>query len=169
MELRLATCTLRPWRVSDLESLVTYADNPRVPEHLRDRFPSPYTRADGEAWLAVEHPANHAIEVDGAAVGSIGIHLGADVERRSAEIGYWLGEAYWGRGIVTEAVGAVTRWAIAEHDLLRVFANVFANNPASARVLEKNGYALEGRLRRAVVKRGEVLDALVYEIGRAHV
>ncbi|MGE3856720.1 MAG: GNAT family N-acetyltransferase [Dehalococcoidia bacterium] len=160
--LRLATCTLRPWRADDLESLVRHADNPSVAAHLRDVFPSPYTRADGEAWLALPHPDDRAIEVDGAAVGGIGVRLGADVERLSAEIGYWLGEDYWGRGIVTEAVGAVTREAIEAHGLVRIEARVFANNPASARVLEKNGYVLEGRLRRAVVKRGEVLDVLVY-------
>lgn len=158
----LRTCTLRPWRASDLESLVLHADDPNVSAHLRDRFPSPYTRADGIAFLGGEHPHDLAIEVDGAAVGGVGLRLGEDVHRRSAEIGYWLGQAYWGRGIVTEAAGAVTRRAIEEHGLLRLEAHVFANNPASARVLEKNGYVLEGRLRRAVVKRGEVLDALVY-------
>lgn len=162
MELRLPSCILRPWRVEDLDSLVRHADNPNVSAHLRDRFPSPYTRADGIAFLGGDHPHDLAIEVDGAAVGGIGLRLGEDVHRRSAEIGYWLGEPYWGRGIVTEAVGAVTRWAIKEHGLLRVEAHVFANNPASARVLEENGYVLEGRLRRAVVKRGEILDALVY-------
>ncbi len=163
MELRLPSCTIRPWRASDLESLVLHADNPRIAANLRDVFPSPYTRADGEAWLAVAaRPSNFAIEVDGAAVGGIGLRLGEDVHRRTAEIGYWLGEAYWGRGIVTEAVGALTRWGVEAFDLVRVDAHVFAPNVASARVLEKNGYVLEGRLRRRVEKRGEILDALVY-------
>lgn len=166
MELRLPSCTIRPWRASDLESLVLHADNPRIAANLRDVFPSPYTRADGEAWLAMSsveaRPTNFAIEVDGAAVGGIGLRLGDDVHRRTAEVGYWLGEAYWGRGIVTEAVGALTRWGIEQFDLVRIEAYVFAPNVGSARVLEKNGYAFEGRLRRAVEKRGEILDALVY-------
>lgn len=162
MELRLPTCTIRPWRLDDADSLVLHADNPNVSRFLRDRFPSPYTRADAEAWLAVEHPADFAIEVDGAAVGGIGLRPGEDVERRSGEIGYWIGEAHWGRGIATDAVGALTRWAIETFDLVRVEARVFAPNAASARVLEKNGYVLEGRLHRAIEKRGEILDALVY-------
>ncbi|MEI7926127.1 MAG: GNAT family protein [Chloroflexota bacterium] len=164
MELRLSSSTIRSWRASDLESLVLHADNPRIAANLRDVFPSPYTRADGEAWLAMTeaHRTNFAIEVGGAAVGGIGLRLGEDVHRRTAEIGYWLGEAYWGRGIVTEAVGALTRWGIEAFDLVRIDAHVFAPNVASARVLEKNGYALEGRLRKRVEKRGEILDALVY-------
>ena len=166
MELPLPSCTIRPWRASDLESLLVHADNPRIAANLRDVFPSPYTRADGEAWLAIAgaetRATDFAIEVDGAAVGGIALRPGADVHRRSAEIGYWLGEAYWGRGIATEAVGALTRWGIETFDLVRVDAHVFAPNVASARVLEKNGYVLEGRLRRAVEKRGAILDALVY-------
>lgn len=162
MELSLPTCTIRPWRLDDAESLARHADNPSVSRFLRDRFPSPYTRADAEAWLAVEHPADFAIEVDGAAVGGIGLRPGEDVERRSGEIGYWIGEPYWGRGIATDAVGALTRWGIETLDLVRVEARVFAPNAASARVLEKNGYVLEGRLHRAIEKRGEILDALVY-------
>ena len=164
MELRLSSCTIRPWRTSDLESLVLHADNPRIAANLRDVFPSPYTRADGEAWLAMTdaHRTNFAIEVDGAAVGGIGLRLGDDVHRRTAEIGYWIGEACWGRGIVTEAVGALTSWGIEHFDLVRVDAHVFAPNVGSARVLEKNGYVLEGRLRKRVEKRGEILDSLVY-------
>ena len=166
MELRLPSCTIRPWRAGDLESLLLHADNPRIAGNLRDVFPSPYTRADGEAWLAMSsveaRPTNFAIEVDGAAVGGIGLRLGDDVHRRTAEIGYWLGEAYWGRGIVSEAVGAMTSWSIEQFDLIRIAAYVYAPNTASARVLEKNGYVLEGRLRKRVEKRGEILDALVY-------
>ena len=96
-------CVLRPWRREDLESLVRHADNPNVARGLRDRFPSPYTRADGEWFLDdVRKPRGEwrlAIEVDGAAVGGVGVRPGEDVHRISAEIGYWLGEAYWGRGI----------------------------------------------------------------------
>ena len=137
--LALTTCTIRPWRLDDLESLLRHADNPRVSQYLRDAFPSPYTRTDGEQWLAIasadEDRTGLAIEGDGVAVGGIG------VRRRCGEIGYWLGEPYWGRGIATEAVGAMTAWGIERFDLVRVEAQVYAPNAASARVLEKNGFS----------------------------
>ncbi len=107
-----------------------------------------------------------AIEVEGEAAGSIGLELGEDVARRSAEIGYWLGEAHWGRGIATEAVRTVTAYGFEQLDLVRIFANVFAWNPASMRVLEQAGYVLEGRLRSAVTKDGETIDQLAYAVVR---
>ena len=100
------------------------------------------------------------------AVGGIGILLQEDVHRRSAEIGYWLGEDYWGRGIVTEAVRRVTDWAFENFDLCRIFAHVFAWNPASMRVLEKAGYEYEGRLRQSVTKDGQTIDQVIYAIIR---
>ena len=103
-----------------------------------------------------------AIAVGGEAVGGIGFVLQQDVERVSAEIGYWLGEAFWGRGIVTEALAAVTRYAIEQHQLTRVFAVPFAYNAPSCRVLEKAGYVLEARLRRSAIKDGTVVDQLQY-------
>lgn len=159
-------CLLRPWRRGDAASLAENADNREVWLNLRDRFPHPYTRADAEGWIAhVEGqapPTHLAIEVDGAAVGGIAIQLGSDIERCSAEIGYWLGEAYWGRGIVTAAVRAMTEHAFREFPLTRVFAVPFARNPASCRVLEKAGYLLEGTLRRSAIKDGQVLDQCLY-------
>jgi len=104
--------------------------------------------------------------VDGAAVGSVGIELGTDVFRRSAEIGYWLGEPFWGRGIATEALRAMTEYAFAHFDICRLEAGVFGWNPASARVLEKAGYTLEGRARNAVVKDGRTTDRLLYGLVR---
>ncbi len=112
MQLELSRCTLRPWRVGDEASLVRYADNRNVSRNMRDRFPYPYTAADADGWIkkaGAEKPAtSFAIVVDGAAVGGVGIELGTDVFRRSAEIGYWLGEPFWGRGIATEALRAMT-------------------------------------------------------------
>jgi RimJ/RimL family protein N-acetyltransferase len=105
---------------------------------------------------------NFAIAVEGEAVGGIGFHLQGDVDRVSAEVGYWLGEAFWGRGIATDALVAVTRHAIARHGLTRMFALPFAYNEASCRVLEKSGYTLEGRLRRAAIKDGRIVDQLQY-------
>lgn len=103
-----------------------------------------------------------AIDVDGEAVGSVGYVIQQDVERVSAEIGYWLGESFWGRGIATEAVTAVTGYAVEHHRLARVFALPFASNAASCRLLEKAGYVLEARLRRSAIKDGVIQDQCQY-------
>jgi len=166
MLLQLKTCEIRSWRTGDLDSLVRYADNRNIWINLRDRFPHPYTARDGQAFLKhtrTQHPETaFAIAVTGEAAGGIGFQLQGDVERVSAEIGYWLGEPFWGRGITTEALGALTEYAIATHGLTRVYAIPFASNQASCRVLEKAGYVLEGRLRRSAVKDGRVTDQLQY-------
>ncbi len=163
----LETCTLRPWRVEDAASLVRHADDVRVAAHLRDEFPSPYTSADAEAWIArasAQDPVfDFAIEVDGAAVGGIGLVLGEDEHGYNGEIGYWLGYDYWGRGIATEAVLAVTFYGMQQFDMQHLFGLVFADNPASERVLEKSGYMLQGKLPEGYPHRGEVVTALVYE------
>jgi RimJ/RimL family protein N-acetyltransferase len=166
VELRLAQAVLRPWSLADAASLVEQANNLKVARNMRDTFPHPYRPADAEEWLQRGHTngVHLAVEVAGKAVGGIGLMPKSDVVRRSAEIGYWLGEAYWGRGIATDAVRAVTAYAFDGLDLIRLYARVFAWNPASARVLEKAGYQLEGRLRNAVTKAGETTDALLYAI-----
>jgi [ribosomal protein S5]-alanine N-acetyltransferase len=170
MELKLERSVLRPWRRGDETSLVCHANNRNISRNLRDRFPYPYTAADADTWIArasVEAPVrNFAIVVDAAAVGGIGLELGEDVFRRSAELGYWLAEPLWGRGIVTEAVCAVTDYAFATFDLCRLQAHVFEWNPASMRVLEKAGYTLESRARLAVTKEGRTIDRLEYVLIR---
>lgn len=164
--IRLTRSELRRWRPADLPSLVRSANNRAVWIHLRDRFPFPYTEGDGRDWIrhaSREDPLHSfAIVVDGEAVGGIGLEPQPDVHRRSMEIGYWLGEPYWGQGIMTEAVRAVTDYATRSFGVCRVFAAVFDPNAASARVLEKAGYMLEGRLRRSVLKDGRLLDQLMY-------
>jgi RimJ/RimL family protein N-acetyltransferase len=166
VQLLLRTCTVRNWETRDLASLVRHANNRRIWLNLRDRFPHPYTRQDGIAFLTHARAAVpqtfFAIEVDGAAAGGIGFVLQPDVERVSAEIGYWLGEPFWGRGIASEALAAVTAYAIAAHGLTRVFALPFASNAVSARVLEKCGYVLEARLVRSAIKDGAIVDQLQY-------
>ncbi len=166
VEFALASSRLRPWRHSDLESLVRHADDPRVASTVRDRFPRPYTREDGEDWLshaAAQGRANNlAIEVDGQAVGGIGMIPGDDVSRLTAEVGYWLGHAYWGRGIMTDAVRAYSDHLLDEREFIRLEAPVFESNPASARVLEKAGYTLECRQRRAAIKAERIMDILMY-------
>lgn len=161
---------LRAWCDDDVESLVRHADNRNVWRNLRDRFPHPYTLADAREWVrraaGAEPRTDFAIEVGGRAVGGIGLILGEDVYRRTAEIGFWLGEEYWGRGIVTAAVRALTDWAFESFDLARITAGVFEWNPASMRVLEKAGYRREARLRKAATKDGETIDLIVYSMVR---
>lgn len=166
MTLTLRTCEVRSWRPSDVESLTVHANNRNVAINLRDRFPSPYTRRDGREFIKMARRMKpetfFAIAVGGEAVGGIGFVPGHDVERVSSEIGYWLGEAFWGRGIGTDALIAVTRYAIDAHGFARLFALPFAHNQASCRVLEKAGYVLEGRLRNSAIKEGKLVDQLQY-------
>lgn len=166
MRLILERCEVRSWAPSDVPSLVSHANNRNVWINLRDRFPHPYSASDGRAFIRMtrktQPETNFAIAVDDRAVGGIGFALQGDVDRVSAEIGYWIGEALWGRGIGTEALIAVTRYAIEQHRLTRVFAVPFAYNTASCRVLEKAGYVLEGRLRRSAIKDGAIVDRLQY-------
>ncbi len=166
MELKLERCTLRRWRPEDADAIVPHADDREIWRNLRDRFPHPYTREDAERWVQSHDPedAQFAIVVDGQAAGAIGLLPGVDVHRKTAEIGFWLGRRYWGRGIVTEAVRAVTALAFTRYGLSRVYAMVYDWNPASARVLEKNGYRLEGRQRKNALKDGQQIDTLLYAI-----
>jgi ribosomal-protein-alanine N-acetyltransferase len=166
MVLQGQRCALRRWHARDASSLVKHANNLNVAKQLRDRFPHPYTPADAHAFLKAACTAdpmtNFAIDLEGQAVGGLGFVLGRDVERFSAEVGYWLGEDCWGRGIVTEALGLFTEHAFSELGLLRLFALPFATNTASIRVLEKSGYVLEGVLRSSSVKFGQPRDQAVY-------
>jgi [ribosomal protein S5]-alanine N-acetyltransferase len=152
--------------MDDAESLAMHANNRRVWLALRDLFPHPYTIDDARKFLqnatTVQPTTNFCIEVDGTAVGGIGIHLGVDVHRHTAELGYWLGEEFWGRGVMTEAVVAFTDFCFQNFRLRRVYAEPFANSSASARVLEKAGFIFEGRLKNNVLKDGELLDSLLY-------
>ena len=161
---------LRPWRPSDRASLLRHVDDRVVARNLR-RVPHPYTDADADGWLGVvatdpPPPGVWAIEVDGEAVGAIGLERGSDIEEHSVEVGYWLGRAYWGRGIVTEALRAVTAAALAEPDIARIFAPVFSWNPASMRVLEKAGYRREAVLVRSGVKEDTLIDRVIFAITR---
>ena len=183
MVLRGERCVLRRWRAKDIGSLVQHANNMNVSRYLRDRFPYPYTRRDARAFLAGATGAGSddtklAIDVEGEAVGGIGVITGTDVERFSAEVGYWLGEAFWGRGIVTEALNMFSQDVFERLNLLRLFAVASAANVGSARVLEKAGYQQEGVMRSAAVKFGVPNDQLLFarinpdwggpDIGRSH-
>jgi ribosomal-protein-alanine N-acetyltransferase len=166
MRLPFGSGTIRTWRLADTRSLVAHANNRRVWANLRDRFPHPYTQRDAEAWirhcLRTVPATDFAIEVNGEAAGGIGIVPQQDVERISAELGYWLGEAHWGRGIMSAAVSAFAPWALEHYGLERLYASVFEFNRPSARVLERSGFACEARMKRAALKEGRVIDQLLY-------
>lgn len=166
MQLVLERCTIRPWRLDDAESLAKHANNRKVWLTLRDRFPHPYTLDDAHEFLQraiSEQPTTKfCIEVQGVAAGGIGIRLGQDVHRHTAGLGYWLGEEFWGRGIMTETVATLADFCFENLPLRRIYAEAFANNPASARVLEKVGFVFEGRIKNNVIKDGELLDSLLY-------
>ena len=166
MRLALGELEIRDLQPGDASALVKYANNRRVSLQLRDVFPFPYGAADAAAFLERSFARlpreNFAIATPEELIGGIGLHRGSDVYRRSAEIGYWLAEPFWGRGIATRAVRALTDWAFASFDLARISAGVFETNPASARVLEKAGFEIEGRMRRHVTKDGRTFDQLVY-------
>jgi RimJ/RimL family protein N-acetyltransferase len=154
---------LRAWRQDDLDALLCHADDPLVPLGLSDRFPHPYTRADGEAFLAghvvdFAHPV-FAIEIDGEACGGIAARPHTGEKAHGAELGYWLGRRHWRRGHMSRIVAAYLDWAVPSLGLQRVEANVLDTNPASARVLEKNGFVEEGR-RRAAIRKADGLHDL---------
>ena len=153
--------------MDDASALVQAANNRNVSVMLRDMFPHPYTRDDAEGYLAAaisgeSEAIRFCIEVDCSAAGGIGLHPQSDINRLTFELGYWLAEPYWGRGIMSAAVRATVAHGFETLPLERIEAYVFANNPASARVLEKCGFSFEGRLRRNVIKNGEVLDSLMF-------
>ena len=162
----MTVCELRPLESRDAASLARHANDRDIWLNLRDRFPYPYTVRHAEEYIArVASQApqtSFGIIVDGAAIGSISLMLGQDIERLTAEIGYWIGREYWGRGIVTHAVRDATQHAFAVLGMRRVFAVPFVRNPASHRVLEKAGYAREGLMRRSAIKDGELLDQYLY-------
>ena len=166
IELAGAQCAVRRFIIADEPSVASVANDRRIWLQLRDLFPYPYRLADAEDYIgrvaSADPPLSLAIVVDGRAVGGVGLQPMTDVNRRTAEIGYWVGAAYWGRGIATEAVTLVTAWAFSTHGFLRIFAQPFAGNQASRRVLEKAGYELEGTLRRSAIKDGQVRDQCLY-------
>jgi RimJ/RimL family protein N-acetyltransferase len=166
VQLTLQRSVVRSWRPSDAEAIARHANNWNIWINLRDAFPHPYTMHDARDFIRAVRSRSpettFAIAVQDEAVGSIGFVLHHDVERVSAEIGYWLAEPFWGRGIVTEALRAVTAYAIEHHALARIYAVPFAWNAASCRVLEKAGYVLEARLRHSAMKNGELTDQMQY-------
>lgn len=161
---------LRAWCMDDIDSLVRHANDPLVSRSLGHHFPYPYTHEDARIFISqalhLPDKRRYAIEINGEASGGIGVRPGEGMERHSAELGYWLGRAYWNEGIVSAAVAAVVPLALRELRLYRLQARVLADNPASMRVLEKCGFVHEATLHRLAVKDDRVLDMLIYAMVR---
>lgn len=166
VELQSRECIVRSYRPADAASLAKHGNNRRIWENLRDRFPHPYTPANAAEYIQYVSTSNDevsfAIEVDGEAVGGISLRPGTDIERIGAELGYWIGESFWGRGIATSAIRLATDYAFNKKRLERVFAIPFTTNVASCRALEKAGYEREGTMRRSAIKDGRIMDQYLY-------
>ncbi len=159
---------LRPWALTDLENLIKYANNFEIAKNMTDQFPHPYTIGKGKAFIEYASSANpihiFAIDVEQKAIGAIGIHLQADIQRKNAELGYWLAEPFWRKGIMTEAIQRMTKYAFENWEIDRIFARPFGSNIGSQKALEKAGFTLEGRFQKTFYKNGEYIDELIYAI-----
>jgi ribosomal-protein-alanine N-acetyltransferase len=159
---------MRPWRPEDLDSLVRHANNRAIWLNLRDRFPHPYTRTDGEEFLdrtaSLKPQIFFAIDLEGEAVGGVGIVPNDDIERISGELGYWVGEEHWGKGLATRAAREMTNYSFETLKLHRVWATPFERNTASIRVLEKLGFRREGTLVESVIKDGRLESMVILAI-----
>ena len=162
----LPGCVLRPWRAADKDDLIREANNRKVWRNMTHTFPHPYTESDADHWLEIAaNPGASiqlAIAMDGQAVGGIGVIAGDGIFAATAQFGYWLGEAHWGRGIASAAAVALAGRIGRERLFARLEAQVFEWNPASMRVLEKAGFAREAVLRSAATKDGRLLDTVLY-------
>ncbi len=169
MDIDLGAWKLRNWTDDDVPALVKYANNVNIWRNLDDIFPYPYTESDAKKWInlsGIPPVTNFAIASQVEAIGGIGFTLQPEIYRRSAAIGYWLGEPYWGKCIATLALGAIVQYAFTNFDLVRLYALVFEPNKASARVLEKNGFKQEARLKKSITKQGHTMDAFLYALIR---
>ena len=171
MEIFFEGIVLRPWSKSDAKKLALIADNKNISDNLRDGFPFPYSLKDARIWLESilsenTPPRFFAILVDSVIVGSIGIVTKTDIYRKNFEIGYFLDEKYWGKGIATIAIKAATSYAFSNFDVVRVYAEPFADNPGSRKALEKAGFTLEATLKRNVIKNGIIKDSCIYSVLR---
>ena len=165
-------CTIRPWELTDAADLATALNNPKVQANLRDGLPYPYTVADAESFIRAMQNAEpdsqyaFAIDVAGKAVGSIGAFRQQNIHSRTAEMGYYVAEPYWGQGIASSAVQQLCHHVFETTDILRIFAEPFTYNIASCRVLEKSGFVYEGTLRKNAVKNGTIVDMKLYALVR---
>lgn len=161
---------IRKWKLSDAKDLAIALSNKKIQDNLRDGLPYPYTEQDGADYISAMLSADEnetfafAITVDDKAVGSIGVFRQVNIHRQTAELGYYLEEEYWGKGIMTEAVKQICEYVFGKSDIIRIYAEPFAYNAASCRVLEKAGFQCEGVLRKNAVKNGKIVDMKMYSL-----
>lgn len=160
--------TLRSFTINDLDSLVKYANNPKIAKNLTDKFPNPYTKESGMTFIEFaikQRPTNiFTIDINGEACGGIGIHPQEDIHCKNAELGYWLAEPFWGNGIISKAIPQIVEYSFKNFDITRIYARPFGTNIASQKVLEKAGFTLEGKFEKSLFKNGEFMDELIYAI-----
>ena len=163
-------CRIRKWELSDAKDLAAALSNRKVQDNLRDGLPYPYTEQDGKEFISAMLSADEnetfafAITVNNMVIGSIGIFRQGNIHRQTAELGYYIAEEYWGKGIMTEAVKQICEYVFANSDIIRIYAEPFAYNIASCRVLEKAGFQYEGTLRNNAVKNSKVIDMKMYSL-----
>lgn len=163
-------CKIRQWKIEDAESLCEALNNRKILDNLRDGIPFPYTIQDAKEYIMAMHNADKemvyafAITIDDNAIGSIGAFRQANIHSRTAEIGYYIAEPYWGKGFGASALKQTCDYIFQNTDIIRIFAEPFAQNTASCRILEKCGFAYEGTLRKNAVKNGIVIDMKMYSI-----
>ena len=159
---------LRSWNLNDLKSLVKYANNYNIAKNLTNQFPHPYSKENGEAFIAMATKNDpltiFAIEINGQAAGGIGLHPQQDIHCKNAELGYWLAEPYWGKGIITQAIKQIVAYGFKTFEIDRIFARPFENNIGSQKALIKSSFVLEGKFDKVLYKNGEYLDELIYAI-----
>ena len=163
--------TLRPFNKNDLTNLVQSANNPKIARNLTNKFPYPYTEDHGRNFIsfATQHKPQRvfAIDINGNVVGGIGIHPQEDILEKNAELGYWLAEPYWNKGIITRAIPQMLDYGFKNFDIIRIYARPFGTNAASQHVLEKCGFVLEARIEKNIFKNGEFEDELIYAVRRS--
>ena len=169
MEIPFDGGILRPWEISDAGELAVVADNKNIADNLRDLFPHPYSGDDALQWLSAVIKQDgskryFAIIVERKLAGSIGLTPKTDIYRKNAEVGYFIAQGFWGRGIASKALKAVTVYAFETFDILRIYAEPFADNIGSRRVLEKAGYSLEATFKNYVIKNGVIKDSCIYSV-----
>ena len=163
-------CRIRKWKLSDAKDLAAALSNKKVQDNLRDGLPYPYTEQDGKEFISAMLSADEnetfafAITVDDMVIGSIGIFRQGNIHRQTAELGYYIAEEYWGKGIMAEAVKQICEYVFGNSDIIRIYAEPFAYNIASCRVLEKAGFQYEGTLRSNAVKNSKVIDMKMYSL-----
>jgi RimJ/RimL family protein N-acetyltransferase len=160
--------TLRPWSISDIDALLEYADNFKIARYMRNIFPHPYTKEAGLKFINMSNQNEpqkvFAIDIAGKASGGIGIFPQEDIMCKNAELGYWLAEPFWGRGVIRNAIKEMVDYGFKTFDINRIFAIPFGTNIASQKALEKAGFILEARLEKTIYKNGEYQDELIYAI-----